>query len=86
MAQFYRIVMEYLEEYEPEQMAALQRERQLLSYVKELADTLHSESARIAERLRDHYPEMSDEQLQIEAEDAAIAAILPIPEPEARSQ
>ena len=86
MAQFYRIVIDYLEAYEPEQMKALRRERQLLPYVKELAETLHGESDRIAERIREGYPEMSDEQVRIEAENAAIAAILPVREPEASSQ
>lgn len=82
MAPFYQIVLDYLEAYEPEYMKALQRERKLLEQVRELASQLYAETERAFTKLRSQHPDTEDEPLRIAAEEAAIAAILPVAEKE----
>ena len=82
MAQFQQAVLDYLEHSQPATYDVLRREKRLRARVDELVAQLYEETERIRERLAEANPEMSDDQLRLEAEAMAVRQGLPTGESE----
>lgn len=80
MAEFQQIALDYLEHYQPSTFEALKRVRGLLPHVEALVERLYSETERVQSALAEQYPERSADLIRLEAEEIAIAAVLPMSE------
>ncbi len=80
MGQTYAMVLAHLEHEQPDEFERLKSERQLRKTVEARVHEIYAEADRVQARLRATYPKMSDDQLRLEAEQLAIAALLPTKE------
>lgn len=76
MPQYISMILDYLEEVEPERFRRLSEERRLFTTVREMAAEMARETDRIYEALGTD-SDLSDEQRRMEAEARVIADFLP---------
>ena len=79
MSHYHITVLEYLRNYQPNEYAALKQAGELPAAIEARTEQLYAEADQVTARLRAAHPDMSELQLQMEAEAAAIAALLPFP-------
>lgn len=77
MAQFRKIILDYLEVTEPEKYRALREGGQLFSTVMLLSEEMVEAALEVAEELRASYPSMSAIEVDIQAEAIVISDYLP---------
>ena len=77
MAQFRQIILDYLENVEPEKYEALRARRELFSTVMVLSTSMAEEAAEVAKRLKNIHPSMSAIEADIQAQAIVISECLP---------
>lgn len=78
MAAFQQTVLDYLEHYQPDTFEVLKRSRGLRGHMQDLVEQLYAETDRVREALAQQNPDTPEELLLLEAEEIAIAAVLPM--------
>ena len=78
MAQFQQIVLDYLEHYQPDEYRRLVKRRELEAAMDALVDQLYEETEAALKRYRATDPDGSLEMLRLQAENIAIATVLPM--------
>ncbi len=79
MAQFQQTVIEYLEQYQPEEYERLKAKKCLRARVVELATSLYETVGYELRQLQAEHPDTPRAFLEVQAEELAIAALLPLP-------
>ncbi|MCB0208659.1 MAG: hypothetical protein KDJ52_05000 [Anaerolineae bacterium] len=65
---YHQLLEAYLTHYQPELKAELIKEQMLQSYLEEQTAMMQSAHARILDQLTEHYPQMSQQQRTLEAD------------------
>lgn len=76
MANYQRMVENYLAEYQPELKTELEGRGELVTYLEEQADAMQEAKERIIATLQERHPDSSPLQIEMEAERAMMEMFL----------